>query len=384
MASRPRAGRGLTGRDGGKEFDEAECLARVVESLKKAKELNDNSRRVGQEIMALEEEIKTNGRKWPHCCFIHLESASTSVSALLFVHRPSPCRLAVATMDPSYPCCLHRRTESTPDQHRRLDTLYRENLRYAEQERKVHDEEEIVNYLAILATVKSSDEPAPRNGQAKSRKHQRPTIESDAAAESPGPGPGDGRSEIMKRLKGTSQRSSSVASQGRATGAVKDDGSETHKGIQAERTGQLVVGTDVFYKFPKDQQEEGVGIHGIIKKVWQDKKPSVAVFSLCAYTELTRCRIQYDVRDPEEDDPTSKQTVRKATARDLVPLPAQASAAGPPFPNGANVYAKYPETDTFYRAKVKGFQKGMYSLKFDEDDKEMAVDTRFVLDSRLR
>lgn len=65
MASRPRTGRGLTSRDGGKEFDvEADLLARVLEGLKKAKELNDNSRRVGQEIMALEEEIKAVGREF--------------------------------------------------------------------------------------------------------------------------------------------------------------------------------------------------------------------------------------------------------------------------------------------------------------------------------
>jgi hypothetical protein len=97
---------------------------------------------------------------------------------------------------------------------------------------------------------------------------------------------------------------------------------------------------------------------------------------------LTIRSIQYDVRDPE-DDPSGKQTVRKATARDLVPIP-QANVAGPQFPTGSDVYAKYPDTDTFYRAKVKSFQKTMYSLKFDEDDKEMLVDVRFVLSSKLK
>lgn len=97
---------------------------------------------------------------------------------------------------------------------------------------------------------------------------------------------------------------------------------------------------------------------------------------------LTTASIQYDVRDPE-DDPSGKQTVRKATARDLVPI-SQTNTNTTQFPTGANVYAKYPDTDTFYRAKVKSFQKTVYSLKFDEDDKEMLVDVRFVLDSRLR
>lgn len=142
-------------------------------------------------------------------------------------------------------------------------------------EKKVHDDEDIINNLAILATMKSNDEPAPRNGQPKSRKHQRPNVDSDVAVESPGPSPGDGRLEMMKRVKGASQRSSSTASQNRAATTSKDDGAETHRGLQAERAGQLTAGTEVFYKYPKDQQEqeEGVGIHGIIKKVWQDKKP---------------------------------------------------------------------------------------------------------------
>lgn len=231
--------------------------------------------------------------------------------------------------------------------------------------------------------MKSNDDLAPRNGQPKSRKHQRPTVESDVVVESPGPSPGDGRLEMMKRVKGAVQRSSSTASQNRAAASTKDDAAETHKGLQAERTGQLIAGTEVFYKYPKDQQEheEGVGIHGIIKKVWQDKKPYVRS---CACRHITDfiASIQYDVRDPE-DDASGKQTVRKATARDLVPIP-QTSPTVAQFPTGATVYAKYPDTDTFYRAKVKSFQKTMYSLKFDEDDKEMLVDVRFVLDPRMR
>jgi len=319
MSSRPRGGRGVSGREG-KELDlENELLSRAIEGLHKAQAYNDQSKRIGQESVALEEEIKATGH-------------------------------------------------STPENHRRLDAPYRENLKCAENEKKVHDDEDIINNLAILATMKSNDEPAPRNGQPKSRKHQRPAVDSDVTVESPGPSPGDGRLEMMKRVKGTSQRSSSTASQNRAaTAIVKDDVADLNRGALAEKAGQLVAGTEVFYKYPKDQQEqeEGVGIHGIIKKVWLDKKP-----------------IQYDVRDPE-DDPSGKQTVRKATARDLVPIP-QTIVNVPQFLTGANVYAKYPDTDTFYRAKVKSFQKGMYSLKFDEDDKEMLVDVRFVLDSRLK
>ncbi len=95
-------------------------------------------------------------------------------------------------------------------------------------------------------------------------------------------------------------------------------------------------------------------------------------------------RIQYDVRDPE-DDPSGKQTVRKAFAKELVLIPTTAVGLAV-FPNGSKVYAKYPETDTFYNAEVRNFQKGEYTLIFEgeEDNKEMAVDKRFVLDTRMK
>ena len=65
MTSRPRAGRGVTARDGSKDEDvETELLNRVIESLKKAKEYNDNSKLLGQKIIALEEEIKAKGSKF--------------------------------------------------------------------------------------------------------------------------------------------------------------------------------------------------------------------------------------------------------------------------------------------------------------------------------
>ena len=242
-------------------------------------------------------------------------------------------------------------------------------MRNAEAEKKILEDEDPASNLAILKAIQASDEPAPRNGAPKSRKNQRPVVESDVIADSPGPSPSDTRAEPshLKRLKGTSQRSSSTASQNRVP-VSKDDAGETNRGLAAERAGQLTVGTEVFYKFPKGSKEpEGEGTHGFIKRVWQDKKP-----------------VQYDVRDPE-DDPGGKQTVRKATARELVPIPADASKL-PIFPNSSKVYAKYPETDTFYNAEVRNFQKGLYTLMFEgeDDNKEMAVDKRFVLDSRLR
>ena len=54
-----------TGRDGsGTDTVENEVLNRTLESLRKAKEYNDKQHEAGQEILALEGEMKTHGRKY--------------------------------------------------------------------------------------------------------------------------------------------------------------------------------------------------------------------------------------------------------------------------------------------------------------------------------
>ena len=71
----------------------------------------------------------------------------------------------------------------------------------------------------------------------------------------------------------------------------------------------------------------------------------------------------------------------KTTAASLIPIP-RAGTVLPSFSTGKQVLARYPDTTTFYRAEVMGSKKDTYRLKFEgeEDDKEMEVDKRFVLD----
>ena len=62
MSGRPR-NRGLAGRDGARESDvEADLLARIIDGIKQVQKHNDESKRIGEQIMALEEEIKNVGR----------------------------------------------------------------------------------------------------------------------------------------------------------------------------------------------------------------------------------------------------------------------------------------------------------------------------------
>jgi hypothetical protein len=64
MSARPRAGRAGTGRDNKDGDVETELLNRVIDAVRRAKEHNDNCRRLGEDIMALEEEIKLKGSKF--------------------------------------------------------------------------------------------------------------------------------------------------------------------------------------------------------------------------------------------------------------------------------------------------------------------------------
>lgn len=90
---------------------------------------------------------------------------------------------------------------------------------------------------------------------------------------------------------------------------------------------------------------------------------------------------RYDVQDPEPNENGEQGAVYKTTAVSLIPIP-QINAHLSAYPPGKQVLARYPDTTTFYRAEVMGSRKDVYRLKFEgeEDDKEMEVDRRFVLD----
>ena len=362
MSSR-LGGRGRAGRDTSSKDNEVEVelLNGVIDAIRKAKEYNDDSARLGQEILALEEEIRTSSS-----------------------HKS--------------------RSGSTLEQHRKLDDLYRRKMRNAESEKKIHEQEAIIDKIAMLQAMRTNDEPLPRERAQASKprtkpQQHRPIIESDVSADgSGGASPAETTASANPRLDSLKRKQSSHAQRGStpsgpgrpsgsaanrdlfkeaprdASGSGPDSEQSLHKGILAEKAGELKVGTEVFYKYPKPPSDDvGIGIQCNIKRIHQDKKPVI-----------------YDVQDPEPDN-HGKQHVHRATARDLYPIPSTSSLGsdtkGITFQPGAIVYAKYPETDTFYKAKVvRGLKSGEYTLRFEgeEDDTEKAVERRFVLDTRMR
>ena len=92
-----------------------------------------------------------------------------------------------------------------------------------------------------------------------------------------------------------------------------------------------------------------------------------------------RCRF-YEVQDPEPDENGAPGQIYKASAAQLIAIPPP-DAILADYPVGKLVLARYPETTTFYRAEVTGMKKDVCRLKFEDDqNQEMEVDRRFVLD----
>lgn len=180
----------------------------------------------------------------------------------------------------------------TIEQHKRLDQLYRENLKCADAEKKILEEFDLSNNVAIYQSLTTPDEPPARNGgttKGSRSKAPRTSNDVDVVVESPGPSPSETRTDVLKRVKGTTQRSSSVASAARSAAPRIDDGPDNNRGLIAEKAGQLVIGTEVFYKLPKGTpEEEGAGIQCIIKKIYHEKKPYVKLLRLlCQATNTT-------------------------------------------------------------------------------------------------
>lgn len=224
------------------------------------------------------------------------------------------------------------------------------------------------------------------------------------AVDSPGPSPSvpaAATTDKVNRVKGSFQRSASVSStqtrlkaedRERDSVAVKveDGGAEGVKSTSlAERDRQFFVGAEVVFRHNKKQPgTEGDGIQCIIKGIIGDgpKKKYDLVSPIRPFPDVTvltksGCE-RYDVQDPEPNEAGKPGATYRTSAAFLIPIPQQAGSSLPTFEIGKQVLARYPDTTTFYRAEVMGVKKEVYRLKFEgeEDDKEMDVDRRFVLD----
>ncbi|KAL4915931.1 SGF29 tudor-like domain-containing protein [Aspergillus aurantiobrunneus] len=301
--------------------EETDMWNKILQDLRKAKEKNDKQKSLAEQITTLNDKIGREGGK------------------------------------PSL------------NEHNQLDSLYRQMLKLCEEERAILQDEpsDVIKNLGLLTALRQASEAeAPMSRAASLSKSRKKRNDMDGSA-ADSPGPSGGLSDKSNRTKNGTQRSTSVSStQVRDNVQVKiEEGTESAKGTLAERNGQLAVGAEVVFKHNKNKQGvEGEGIQCIIKGITG---------------EGTKKR--YDVQDPEPNENGEQGAVYKTTAVSLIPIPRMGSTL-PSFSVGKQVLARYPDTTTFYRAEVMGSKKDTYRLKFEgeEDDKEMEVDRRFVLD----
>ena len=140
-----------------------------------------------------------------------------------------------------------------------LLALYRENVKLAEEEHRILNEEpaDVIKNVGILTALRTASETEPRNisQQSKSRNPKRLKVEADPAVESPGPSPGVPNPTI--KIRGSSNRSGSVPviKELKETPIKIEEGAEGSKGPSAEKAGKFFVGAEVAYKQAKPKED---------------------------------------------------------------------------------------------------------------------------------
>lgn len=158
--------------------------------------------------------------------------------------------------------------------------MYRAKVKLTEQETGIlhNPPDDLINKMGILnALAAREDTQAPVRGSAafKQRGSKRSGMDSETAAvDSPVPTPSDIRSsDQLRRVKGQSQRSSSVASQTPRDGSSRlDEGPDSSRNSFVERAKMLVLHAEVAYKQSKTTHDsDGERIHCTINGIRKDK-----------------------------------------------------------------------------------------------------------------
>lgn len=180
-------------------------------------------------------------------------------------------------------------------EHDQLDTWLRQSQKLSEDERSIMQDEpcDVIKNLELLTALrKASEAEAPPNRSTSLTKSRKKRSEMDGSATD---SPSASGVDKTARSKGTVPRSTSVSSTQTREGrnemvAVKiEEGSEGTKGTMAERSGLLVVGSQVVFKHNKNKQGvEGEGIQCIIKNISGDgHKKRYAILPVHLELQLT-------------------------------------------------------------------------------------------------
>lgn len=240
-----------TNRDNGiAANEEIDMWNKIIQDIRKAKEKNDKQKAIAEQISSLNEKIAREGNSKP----------------TLFVYEHDN---------------LSNSLEPTLAEITQLDSWYRQVLKLSEEERAILLEEpsDVIKNLGLLTALRSASEAETSISRAVSLpKSSKQSFARDGTASHAATASNSALlPDKLNRVKGSTQRSSSVSSSGHAKEArdsvsvkLEDVVEGAAKGTIAERSGQLVIGAEVVYKHNKKQGAEGEGIQCIIKNIYGD------------------------------------------------------------------------------------------------------------------
>lgn len=144
-----------------------------------------------------------------------------------------------------------------------------------------------------------------------------------------------------------------------------DSTSESNRPKKRNLLETLQPGSPVAFKQPKSKGSDGDWIQ-------------CNVIRISGEGPKAKCEVQ----DPEPDENGLPGQTYRTTLGNLIPVHRESTGL-PPYPKGAVVLARYPETTTFYKAEVMASRRDICMLRFEgeeEIEKLTEVERRLVLE----
>lgn len=243
-----------------------------------------------------------------------------------------------------------------------LDSLYREQVKVAEEIKHIMNTEDVQGKVEILRGLVSHNEDKSKEAASGRSSNSRSMMDFDGPSDSPVPSPAENK-QIRKVGGG---RNSSQPPKDKDPAQDKSDAPEQ---ISGRIKITFSIGQEVAFKpkLMKPGEEKDWILGEVIKIIGEGKSR------------------RYDVQDPYPDQPGEQGDKYRSSASSMVPIPRAGSLLADYEP-GKQVLAMYPGTSTFYRAEVKGMldDGAKVELLFEDDlaGALKSVERRYVLDHK--
>jgi SAGA-associated factor 29 len=245
----------------------------------------------------------------------------------------------------------------------KLSTLYREQIRIADDQKARATDEDLQSKITLLmAMVKHNEDNLDAQPPARVGGSRNSTLDFDGPSDSPMPSPAENKQVRKIGPSRTSSQPPRSSADTRADTAPSESSERASKPKIVYAQGEEVA----FKRKIPGKPDEQDWILGKVQRVIGEGKSR-----------------RYDVQDPFPDE-GSAPTMYKSSASQMVPIPAEGTTLED-YEVGKRVLALYPETTTFYRAEVKAMlEDGKVQLLFEDEAAGALkiVDRRFVLDHK--